>query len=319
VEAASIDQTLATFKNRDVEEPVDFWVNRRLASYLVRLLAPTPITPNQVTVLSGVAGIVAGIVIGTAPVGPRSLQVPVGGLLLYLSVLLDCADGQLARLRGESSLLGRTLDGFVDVIPTMATYFGFFFYLYRSGYGALPLNLLGWTSGYSMKWHVHAYDHAKNIYLRNVLPPSEQSSPLPTYEEIARETERLRSQGQWFAALALRGFELLSRAQRQGWQEGRMGLGVAATSTAGERMLYREAFVGSMRLWVWNGLASHLVVLLIGTMLAPWYPSAVLATWWFILIPMSALTLYLTLADRRAETTLQTRLGRTPALADVGH
>jgi hypothetical protein len=77
----------ATFKPRDVEEPIDFWLNRPLASLLVKLLAPFPITPNQVTILSGVVGLASGAVIATAPLDSR-WQVPVAGVILYLSILL---------------------------------------------------------------------------------------------------------------------------------------------------------------------------------------------------------------------------------------
>ena len=60
--------TPTTFKPRDIEEPLDFWVNRPLASVLVKGLAPLPITPNQVTLMSGAVGLVAGVLIATSPV-----------------------------------------------------------------------------------------------------------------------------------------------------------------------------------------------------------------------------------------------------------
>ena len=299
----------STFKPRDVEEPVDYWLNRRLASHLVMLLAPTPITPNQVTILSGVVGLVAGIVIGMAPV-TRPLQVSLGGTLFYLAILLDCADGQLARLRGQSSMVGRMLDGVIDVVPTAAVFTGFFIFLLRHGHGFLAMNAVGWSAGYSLKWHAHSYDHAKNIYLRNVLPPSGHKSALPTLDEIERERQRLLGEGDRLGALILRGFASFTQSQRKGWQEGRMGLGVAGTETAAERAAYREAFRGSMRLWVWNGLGTHLSLFLVAAALTPIYPDAVLVTWWLILVPMNLFTWLLMKRDQRTERALQTRLGR---------
>src|SRR4051812_19723145 len=107
----------STFKPHDVEEPVDYWINRRVAGLLVLLLARLPVTPNQVTIASGMMGVLSGVLIGSARVD-APWQVPVGGVFLFLSILLDCADGQLARLRKESSMVGRALDGYVDVVST---------------------------------------------------------------------------------------------------------------------------------------------------------------------------------------------------------
>ncbi len=297
----------STFKPHDVEEPIDYWINRPAASVLVRLLATTAITPNQVTVWSGLSGIAAGIALGASSPS-RMWTMPVGGLLLYLSVLLDCADGQLARLRGHSSMVGRALDGYADAVATAAVFFGFAAFLYRAGHGFLYVNVMGWTAGYSMKWHVHSYDHAKNIYLHNVLPPEERAKSLPTLDEIADERDRHVRAGDRFGALILRGFGHLTRSQRTGWQEERMGLGLPGASTEIERIEYRNAFYETMRLWTWNGLASHLTVLLAAVALTPVYPGAALAAWWFILGPMNLMTFYLRAHERRTEKALKLRL-----------
>src|SRR5438552_2485106 len=103
--AQQIPRGSSTFKPRDVEELIDFYFHRRLANGVVRLLAPTPITPNQVTVLSGLVAVVAGAVIATS--AARAWQTVVGAGIFVLSIVLDCADGQLARLRRHSSLAGR--------------------------------------------------------------------------------------------------------------------------------------------------------------------------------------------------------------------
>jgi phosphatidylserine synthase len=297
----------STFKPKDVEEPIDFWVNRPLAHHLVRFLAPLPITPNQVTLLSGLVGLLAGIVIATAPLEP-SLQVPFGGVLLYLSILLDCADGQLARLRGETSMVGRMLDGCVDVIPTGAVFVGFFIFMWRAGYDPIFLNVVGWAAGYCLKWHVHSYDHAKNLYLANVLPPSERSKPLPTYDEIRRERDAHRARGDEFGALILSGFLRFTRAQRTGFQATRIGLGLPAPATGAERAHYRDQFRKTMRLWSYNGLAIHLTFLLIAACFTPFYRGAALVSWFFILVPMNLLTVYLRTTERRIEESLQVEL-----------
>ena len=52
--------TRANFKPRDVEEAIDFHFHRPVAGLLVQMIADWPITPNQVTVASGVVSALAG-------------------------------------------------------------------------------------------------------------------------------------------------------------------------------------------------------------------------------------------------------------------
>jgi phosphatidylglycerophosphate synthase len=96
----------------EVEEPADRLIHRPLARPLVRVLAATPLTPNHVTLLSGASGIVSAIVIAASSTRP-TLRL-IAAALLLLAAVLDCADGQLARLRGSSSPGGGALDGIVD-------------------------------------------------------------------------------------------------------------------------------------------------------------------------------------------------------------
>jgi hypothetical protein len=307
----------STFKPRDVEEPIDFWLNRPLASVLVKVLAPLPITPNQVTVLSGLVGVAAGVVIATAPLEP-SFQIPIGGLVLYVSILLDCADGQLARLRGVSSLVGRFLDGCVDVVSIAATFVGFAIWLYRGGVGFWPINIIGWAAGYAMKIHVHGYDHAKNLYLANTRPESERAKAMPTVDEILQESARLRAEGDRFGATVVAGFARFSNSQRQGWQRGRIGLGIEGARDDRERALYATRFGTTMRLWTWDGLGLHLFMFVIACFVTPFYRLASPVVCIIYLVPMNLLTAYIVLRERQIERELQADFGRRapdPALA----
>jgi hypothetical protein len=297
----------ATFKPPDVEEPIDYFVNRPLASLLVEKLARTRISPNQVTALSGTCGFAAGVVVATAPLG-ASVQVPLAGLLLFVSILLDCADGQLARLRGQSSMMGRALDGYVDVIPVAAMFVGFAWLLFRAGYDWKLINVIGWSAGYSMKWQTHSYDHAKNIFLHNTLPPEKRAQALPTPEEIEAERQRHLDRGDRFGALIVRGFGHLTASQRRGFQKKRMGLGLPGTETERERLLYRLAFYDTMRLWRWNGLAFHLYLFLLACVATPFFRGSALVVEGFMLGPMNLMTFYLFRKEKGIERDLQSRL-----------
>ncbi len=91
-----------------------FWnryVARPLAALLVAPLERTRVTPNQVTLLSLLVFLVSAALMVLLP-GPRGLLAAV--VVLELSYVLDCVDGQLARLRGSSSPVGAHLDFLMD-------------------------------------------------------------------------------------------------------------------------------------------------------------------------------------------------------------
>lgn len=89
---------------------LDRKVHRPLARPLTRVLLRTPITPNQVTVLSGAVGLAAALAFARGDAGWA-----VAGILLYLcAVVLDHADGEIARSKGLTSTFGRWLDIGID-------------------------------------------------------------------------------------------------------------------------------------------------------------------------------------------------------------
>ncbi len=93
--------------------------------WVVRLLYPTPITPNQITFLS----LLIGLLSAGFYVSGRSDALLWGAVFLYGKVFLDNVDGNLARVRGTSSRLGRFLDSIVDFFITVLVYIGISFYL----------------------------------------------------------------------------------------------------------------------------------------------------------------------------------------------
>src|SRR5262249_15867431 len=72
---------------------------------LTRLLLPTGVSPNQVTIASIVVGIVGGawFAVGT----PSAAMV--GALLFLLSTIVDGCDGEIARLTFRESTIGARL------------------------------------------------------------------------------------------------------------------------------------------------------------------------------------------------------------------
>jgi phosphatidylglycerophosphate synthase len=108
----------ASKKKRDINWWTE-WVCRPPAAALVLALRNTRVTPNQVTLASLVVCALAGAMLlwrdGYA-------WVLAAVVVFEISFILDCADGQLARLRGRASVLGHLLDFLTDEIKAMLLY-----------------------------------------------------------------------------------------------------------------------------------------------------------------------------------------------------
>src|SRR5688500_20195087 len=102
----------ASKKRRDINWFTE-WVCRPPAALLVYLLRNTRVTPNQITFLSLVVCAGAGALF---LFGPGHLGLILAALVFELSFVLDCAAGQLARLRKMASPLGHLLDFLMDEI-----------------------------------------------------------------------------------------------------------------------------------------------------------------------------------------------------------
>jgi phosphatidylglycerophosphate synthase len=89
------------------------WISRPPAALLVWMLKGTRVTPNQVSFLA--IAVAAG---GCATmIGWRTwLGLIVAGLLLQLAYIIDCVDGQLARIKSMASPVGALLDFMLDEV-----------------------------------------------------------------------------------------------------------------------------------------------------------------------------------------------------------
>jgi len=102
----------ASKKKKDINWWTE-WICRPPAAAIVYVLRNTRITPNQVTFL---ATLVALIACGLFIVLPGWWGAVVAALIFEFSFILDCVDGQLARLRKQSSPIGHHLDFLMDEI-----------------------------------------------------------------------------------------------------------------------------------------------------------------------------------------------------------
>lgn len=108
----------STFKSQDTEEWLDIHLTRPLGLLWAHLFRLLHVHPNVVTLLSIVLGALAGCFFASA----ETQSVLLGILSLFVANLLDSADGQLARMTGQKTRLGRVLDGFAGDVWFIAIY-----------------------------------------------------------------------------------------------------------------------------------------------------------------------------------------------------
>ena len=141
-----------SLKLSEAEELLDRLIYRP-AGFLVAIACrPLPVTPNQVTILSMAAGLAAA----WSFTGGTRAGLAAGACWYAAANVLDCADGQLARLRGGGSRFGRLVDGAADYISTIAIF--------------LALGLTqGWAlavaGGFSSALHAIVFDRVQGNYI----------------------------------------------------------------------------------------------------------------------------------------------------------
>ncbi|MGI6231425.1 MAG: CDP-alcohol phosphatidyltransferase family protein [Prevotella sp.] len=156
----------ASFKSNDTEEWLDVHFTRPIGLVFALMWNKLGIHPNTVTILSIFLGASAGWMFYYTDIRHNLA----GVLLLMFANFCDSTDGQLARLTGKKTLLGRVLDGFSGDV--------WFFCIYV----AISLRLQGqYIPGTDIKWGVWIWGLAA---ISGILCHSPQSSLSDYYRQI---------------------------------------------------------------------------------------------------------------------------------------
>jgi len=116
---------------------VDRYLNRKVSVVLTRLFLRLGLSPNAVTVLSLVIGLLAAAAIAVGSYAAGIL----GSLLFQLSAIIDCCDGEVARLTHTESAFGEQLDLVADNIVHIAVFAGVAWAVYLREAALNPLVL----------------------------------------------------------------------------------------------------------------------------------------------------------------------------------
>jgi phosphatidylglycerophosphate synthase len=131
----SLKRPDGTFLNKIIK--VERYLNRPLASLIVRLVFHTPITPNGVTFCSFFLGLLSAFFLSRG----QYIYFILGGVGIQLSSIVDCADGMLARSKNMCSEFGSHLDIFLDRIMDFSMMIGISVGVYRATENQIFLTL----------------------------------------------------------------------------------------------------------------------------------------------------------------------------------
>lgn len=101
---------------KPVDGYVSRWFNRAISLFMSRRLVNFPVTPNQVTLFAIIPGLAGGFLAAQGGYWP----VLAGAALLQVNSIIDGVDGELARMKVQSSLLGEWLDTLSDVLVNVS-------------------------------------------------------------------------------------------------------------------------------------------------------------------------------------------------------
>ena len=137
----------------------DTWIHRVSRFAIVRPLMPTPVTPNQLTTVRLGTGIAAAAMVG-AGVTPWE---HIGAAVFVVSMVLDRADGDLARLSGQTSAAGHRYDLISDTVSNALILVGLGVGLRDGGYGllAVPMGLMAGVAVAAILWMIMRIEELK--------------------------------------------------------------------------------------------------------------------------------------------------------------
>ncbi|MEO9966831.1 MAG: CDP-alcohol phosphatidyltransferase family protein [Reichenbachiella sp.] len=176
----------STIKLIDIEERFDLAFSRFFGLYFAKLGKYLNMTPTQVSIISLIFGIVGGYLLFYQDSWVITIWASV---LITLAGVLDSADGQLARMTGQSTELGRFIDGFIDSAIFVTCYLAACAY-YVQGEMGWSIFLLAIPAGIvSHIFTSQVYDFYKSEFLYYVAGSKSSKvkkiSELPT---VASET-----------------------------------------------------------------------------------------------------------------------------------
>jgi hypothetical protein len=225
-----------------------------MAYAFVALVYRTPLTPNQVTLLSIIVGAFSAACFWHG--GASGMLW--GGILLWASAILDGADGILARAKQQFSALGRALDGSADLLVALLVAVGAGHHLWVKHHSLLLVALIVPIAA-TTALHAHVYDYYKESFLLRTRPDW-NGVPERINDVLQRRAALQASRAPWIHRTAMRMYldlivgqtRFVALTDPDGSREN-LTFRVSPQSIAD----YRQYNLGPLRVWTAISLAPH--------------------------------------------------------------
>jgi hypothetical protein len=272
------------FKAQEIEELADVYFFRPVGMVFARGAQALRLSPTAVTLAGTAVGVLGGVMLYE----PR-LALP-AFVLIVLHGVLDSSDGQLARMTGRTSELGRVLDGAAGYVTHVAIYLAI-------GAGALmhgaspSIWLLAIGAGVANVIHAQLYDYHRSAYAAAAIKGVVEGSV---------------GTGHPAGDIVLRTYEAAQRWLAGPHQQVERALAARSADgcvRTGDRALYRECFYWPVR--GWNVMGDNTRFYVVGILAL-----AGRLEWFFLwqLVPMNVLLAGLWLWQSRADRRFLARL-----------
>ena len=186
----------SSMKSNDTEEWIDIYFTRPIGFVFALLWNRLGVHPNVITVLSMFLGAAAGYMFYFTDLRHNLY----GVLLLMFANFCDSTDGQMARMTGKKTLIGRMLDGFSGDIWFFCIDFAICLRLMDQN---IPLTDIKWgiwiwLLGALAGFFCHSPQSSLSDYYRQIhlyFLKGKEGSELDNYEQQRRIYEQYKASG----------------------------------------------------------------------------------------------------------------------------
>ncbi len=241
----------ASLKGTDAEEILDLLIYRPISFQFVKLIYPTNITPNQISTVALIFGVLAGVFYTFS----TDLMFVFAAISFFICNVLDCADGQLARLKKNGTRIGRVVDGLIDYITAISTFVGI-----AIGYSLSENPLFVWAitvfAAFSRALQNMYFDNYRNLYLRYVYNiVNDVNSDIKEFEEDLAGLKRMK--GRYVAKLLVFIYLKYCYLQKAVTKD-------IVYDVTPEEYKRKNKFL--LRCWSWLGSTTHLTLAIVLTL-----------------------------------------------------
>ncbi len=243
----------SSLKGYDVEELLDIFFYRPTSFLFVKLIYSTDITPNQISIVSMLFGILTGVMFGF---GTYQFFI-FGAVALLISNVLDCADGQLARLKKNGTGIGRIIDGFIDYITGLSIYVGIGIGLSIATGDYLYVWVITAIGGFSRVLQNMMFDTYRNMYMANVYDKgSNLDKEIEEYSRLKRIIDKTK--GRFVEKFLVNIYIKYASVQNKAAKDEKRNV---------SSEVYKSKNIMLLRAWSWIGSTTHLTAVMVACFL----------------------------------------------------